>query len=726
MAKTVVLRGQVILKENSLTEVVGNPILSYDASTGEITSRPAIAAGGAFISTTLPSAQVLVGNGSNVATPVAMTGDIAITNGGVTSIATGVIVNADVNASAAIAYSKLALTGSIVNADVNASAAIARSKTASGTAYRILANNSSGVMSENAALTATRLVGVDANGQLTSSDATVTHATYISTLTSDAQTQISTTIAGHPVDALVITPTASEDGFALTWDDASQDWKLTDPVVQGIPVAGSTRQFLGKNSGTNYDASWLDLLVGDLSDTAVTAADLDIIAGIDANGLTSADLLNLTGTTSNLQNQITQKQDRSLAQNAIWVGNSSNVPAALSAGTNGYVLTISSGVPTWEPSVSGFSNPMTTAGDIIIGDTGGAAIRLGAGTDGQVLTLAAGVPTWSGGGISGLTSPKMPYATAGTTIADSEMYYDSSNIRWGLNISSPSSTLHVARGGATLDTVETVATLRRFTTGTPANGIGAGLSFEVETAGDNYEIGATIEAITTDVTAASEDFYLSIKLMAAGAAAVENASFLASGGFRLGSSGLAGSSRSVFFTGSATDVGANMFVKGAGDFFFSTSSGTSNNALLTVDIGNNTAHYVTLSASAPGGSTTGKGILLVGAQSGDAGHGGHIGLFPGDFGGAGIRGNVSLGGLTLPTWQGMGGGTFIPNALTEPSAAIANGIALYGKDSSDGATNSTLALYLEQAPEATATFTQTHRLKIWINGVEYWLSLDAV
>ncbi len=39
-------------------------------------------------------------------------------------------MNADVNTSAAIAYSKLALTGSIVNADVNASAAIAYSKLA--------------------------------------------------------------------------------------------------------------------------------------------------------------------------------------------------------------------------------------------------------------------------------------------------------------------------------------------------------------------------------------------------------------------------------------------------------------------------------------------------------------------------------------------------------------------------------------------------------------------
>lgn len=47
---------------------------------------------------------------------------------GSAQITDGSIVNADVNASAAIAYSKLNLGTSIVNADVNASAAIAYSK----------------------------------------------------------------------------------------------------------------------------------------------------------------------------------------------------------------------------------------------------------------------------------------------------------------------------------------------------------------------------------------------------------------------------------------------------------------------------------------------------------------------------------------------------------------------------------------------------------------------
>jgi len=49
----------------------------------------------------------------------------------------------------------------------------------------------------------------------------------------------------------------------------------------------------------------------------------------------------------------------------------------------------------------GFTNPMTTAGDIIVGGASGAAQRLGIGSAGQVLTVVSGAPAWatpSGGG----------------------------------------------------------------------------------------------------------------------------------------------------------------------------------------------------------------------------------------------------------------------------------------------------------------------------------------
>lgn len=80
------------------------------------------------------------------------------------------IVNADVSATAAIAYSKLNLTGSIVNADISAAAAIARSKIAAGTASHVIVNDGSGNLSSVATLDVSRggtgLTATPTNGQL--------------------------------------------------------------------------------------------------------------------------------------------------------------------------------------------------------------------------------------------------------------------------------------------------------------------------------------------------------------------------------------------------------------------------------------------------------------------------------------------------------------------------------------------------------------------------------
>ena len=56
----------------------------------------------------LTSGNILIGSSSNVATSRAVTGDVTISNTGVTAIGAGVIVNADISSSAEIAVSKLA------------------------------------------------------------------------------------------------------------------------------------------------------------------------------------------------------------------------------------------------------------------------------------------------------------------------------------------------------------------------------------------------------------------------------------------------------------------------------------------------------------------------------------------------------------------------------------------------------------------------------------------
>jgi hypothetical protein len=58
--------------------------------------------------------------------------------------------------------------------------------------------------------------------------------------------------------------------------------------------------------------------------------------------------------------------------------------------------------------------------------------------------------------------------------------------------------------------------IRHDVTNTPAAGIGVGMQFQVETANNNRETGATIDAVATDVTFGSEDFSLKFNTMAAG------------------------------------------------------------------------------------------------------------------------------------------------------------------------------------------------------------------
>jgi hypothetical protein len=68
------------------------------------------------------SGHILVHDGVDSFDNVAVSGDITLASDGTVAIASGAIVNADINASAAIDYSKLNLTGSIVAGDLTSTA----------------------------------------------------------------------------------------------------------------------------------------------------------------------------------------------------------------------------------------------------------------------------------------------------------------------------------------------------------------------------------------------------------------------------------------------------------------------------------------------------------------------------------------------------------------------------------------------------------------------------
>ena len=88
---------------------------------------------------TLTSGNIVLGSAANVATSTAVTGDVTISNTGVTAIAAGVIVNADINASAAIVDTKLDTIATALKVSNSATTAAS-----ANTASAIVARDASG------------------------------------------------------------------------------------------------------------------------------------------------------------------------------------------------------------------------------------------------------------------------------------------------------------------------------------------------------------------------------------------------------------------------------------------------------------------------------------------------------------------------------------------------------------------------------------------------------
>lgn len=84
-------------------------------------------------------------------------------------------------------------------------------------------------------------------------------------------------------------------------------------------------------------------------------------------------------------------------------------------------------------------------------------------------------------------------------------------------------------------------------------------------------------------------------------------------------------------------------------------------------------------------------------------------------------GNVGIGGTEFDASSTH---TLLLKNGVAPAAHVDNGAQLFSTDTSDA--TATLGLMLEQQVEAIGSFTASHKIKIKINGVEYWLQLDAV
>jgi len=214
-------------------------------------------------------------------------------------------------------------------------------------------------------LTASRALVLDSSKQIVSSVTTSTELSYVNGVTSPIQAQINAKMGGSLTAGYMPYASAATtlSNTGLFYNGSNRWGFLTATPDTTVHIVGSLK-FVDGNQGTNK------VLTSDAAGVATWQ-----------NGFI---------------NPMTTLGD-------IIYGGASGTPTRLPIGTNAYVLTVNSGIPSWQPASGGFTNPMSAKGDVIQGDTGGTAVRLAGAATGNAL-ISGGVGSFNSWGKIGLTT----------------------------------------------------------------------------------------------------------------------------------------------------------------------------------------------------------------------------------------------------------------------------------------------------------------------------------
>jgi hypothetical protein len=288
------------------------------------------------------------------------------------AIVDGTIVNADVNASAAIAYSKLSLTGSIVNADIGAAAAIVDTKLATISTAGKVANSATTATDAN---TANAIVARDALGNFTAGIITATGFSGSgASLTSLTAGNLSGTIPGG-----VLGNSSLFLGTTLIALNRSSDTQALTGI-SSVALPGSTSGTItiqpAAVAGTNT------LTFPAVTGSVVTTGDTGSVTNTMLAGLIADTKLDTISTAGKVSNSATTATSSNTANAIVARDASGNFSAGVISDSAGSLRTLPQNSKT-----SGYTLIATDTGKHISITTGGVTIPSGVFSTGDVVSI---------------------------------------------------------------------------------------------------------------------------------------------------------------------------------------------------------------------------------------------------------------------------------------------------------------------------------------------------
>jgi hypothetical protein len=341
----------------------------------------------------------------------------------------GEIVDVDVAANAAIAFSKLAIAKSdivglgIPTADTNTTYSAGTGVTLTGTTFSIGQDVAPSATPTFAKVNKVTITAPTTGATLTIADGKTLTVNDNATI-SGSNTGDQTTITGNAGTATKLATARNINGVAF---DGSADITVTAAAgtLTGTTLASNVVSSSLTSVGTLTNLTVTNPIVGSVTGNAATVttnANLtgDVTSSGNATSVVKINGTSLAGLATGILKNTTTTGVPSIAVaadfptlNQSTTGTAANVTGIVGIANGG------TGATTKTLAFDALS-PMTASGDIIYGGASGTGTRLAKGTDGQVLTLASGAPTWavapgisSIGAISGTSTANGGSITAG-------------------------------------------------------------------------------------------------------------------------------------------------------------------------------------------------------------------------------------------------------------------------------------------------------------------------